>query len=95
LVLDLRSEGLGCETNKQIEIFYSKTDIGDISTDIIVNDQILISIETDLEINPIKGQVLHNYLKSSRYEVGLLLNFGESPEQIRKQFLNDIKDNID
>ena len=95
LVHDLRKEGSTCEVNKYIGLYYDKVDIGDFLSDIIVNDKILLSIETDVQINPIKGRILYNQLKSSRFEVGLLLNFGTGPEQMRKQFDNDKKHNLD
>lgn len=95
LIHDLRKEGFTCEVNKFIDLYYDKIDIGDFLSDIVVNDRVLVSIETDKQIDLVKGQILYNQLKSSRYEVGLLLNFGISPEQLRKQFDNDKKHNLD
>ena len=92
---DLHKEGFTCELNKYIGLYYNTVDIGDFLSDMIVNDKILLSIETDREIDLIKGRILYNQLKSSRFEVGLLLNFGTAPEQMRKQFDNDIKHNVD
>lgn len=95
LIHDLRKEGFTCEANKFIDLYYDKIDIGDFLSDIVVNDRVLVSIETDKQIDLVKGQILYNQLKSSRYEVGLLLNFGISPEQLRKQFDNDKKHSLD
>jgi GxxExxY protein len=94
LIHDLRKEAFTCEVNKYIDLYYDRIDIGDFLSDIVVNNKILVSIETDKQIDPLKGQVLYNQLRSSRYEVGLLLNFGISPEQIRKQFDNEQKHNL-
>ena len=95
LIHDLRKEGFSCEVNKYIGLYYDMVDIGDFRSDIIVNDKILLSIETDMQIDPIKGRILYNQLKSSRFEVGLLLNFGTAPELMRKQFDNNTKHNVD
>jgi GxxExxY protein len=95
LTHELKVLGISYEFNKYIGLYYDKLDIGDFLVDIIVNDQIIIMIETDSFIDPIKGQILQNKLKSSIYEVGLLLNFGNTPEYLRKQFTNDIKDSVD
>lgn len=95
LTHEFKVSGISYEYNKHIDIYYDKIDIGDYLVDIIVNDQILLMIETSFTIDPLKGQILHNTLKSSIYQVGLLLNFGKTPEYLRKQFTNDIKDSID
>lgn len=93
LTNDLRTEGLSCEPNIAVELFYKGIDIGDFHVDILVNRQILVYIETDNEISSLRCTYLYNKLKSSIYEVGLLLNFGASPEHARKQITNDKKYN--
>ena len=35
---------------------------------------------------------LHSFVWASRFEVGLLLNFGKNPYHKRKHFLNDAKE---
>ena len=93
LVNDLRKEGLSLEHNRLIELFYKGIDIGDFYVDILVERKILVYLETDNEISSLKGTHLYNKLKSSIYEVGLLFNFGISPEHARKQITNDKKEN--
>lgn len=94
LIHDLRKPGLACEQNKSIEIYYDQVYIGDIIADIVVENQVLLDIHTDDEINTHKGKVLYNKLRSSIFEVGLLLNFGQSPEHLRKVCTNDRKSNL-
>jgi len=86
-------KGLTCEQNSLVELYYKGIDIGDFYVDILVERKILVYIETDNEISSLKGRYLYNKLKSSIYEVGLLLNFGVSPEHTRKQIPNDKKYN--
>lgn len=95
LAHDLRKEGLTCEIGKYIDLYYDKVDIGDFISDMVVNNKVLLCIETDTEISLVKGQVLYNQLQSSNYEIGLLFNFGLMPELMRKQFDNDKKHNLD
>ena len=46
----------------------------------IVNGFVIVEVKTRHEIDPLnKTQLLH-YLKATGLEVGLLLNFGKSPE---------------
>ena len=91
---DLRKAGLSCESNRPVELFYDTVDIGDFIADMVVEGKILLSIETDIEVSPTKSQVLYNKLKCSIYEVGLLLNFGNTPGQVRKEARNDRKANL-
>jgi GxxExxY protein len=94
VIHDLRKAGLRAEQNKSIEIYYDQVDVGEIPADIIVEDLVLLEIHTDEEISGAKGQILFNKLRSSIYEVGLLLNFGQLPEQQRKIYTNDRKVNM-
>ena len=94
LVHEFRKAGLTGELNKSIEIYYDQVDVGDIPADIVVEDLVLLEVHTDNEISATKGQVLYNKLRSGIYEVGLLLNFGQSPEHLRKVYTNDRKVNV-
>jgi GxxExxY protein len=94
LMHEFKKLGLSAESNKTIEIFYQQIDIGDIQADILVNGIVLLAIDTNKEIVVSNGQILYNKLCSSIYEVGLLLNFGDTPEHIRKIFTNDRKANL-
>lgn len=95
LIHEFKISGMPYEHHKLVALYYDKVQIGEFMTDIIANNNVILMIEVDPIINPINAQILHNKLRSSIYEVGLLLNFGHSPEYIRKQFTNDIKGSID
>lgn len=94
LVHELRKSGLTGEQNKNIEIYYDKVDIGEIAADIIIENLVLLEVHTDNEMSSIKGLILYNKLRSGKYEVGLLLNFGHTPEHLRKICTNDRKENV-
>jgi GxxExxY protein len=94
LIHELRKAGLSAEQNKSIQIFYDQIDIGDVLADIVVDNLVLLEVHTDAEISTVKGQILYNKLRSSIYEVGLLLNFGQTPEHLRKVCTNDRKVNL-
>lgn len=94
LIHELRKSSLTAEQNKSIEIYYDQVDVGEIPADIVIENLVLLEIHTDDEISAAKGQVLYNKLRSGIYEVGLLLNFGQSPEHVRKVCTNDRKSNL-
>lgn len=94
LVHELRKTGLTCEQNKSVEIYYDAIDVGDFTANIVVNSVVLLEIGIHDEIKAEEGEILFHRLRSSIFEVGLLLNFGHSPEHMRKVYTNDRKTNI-
>ena len=59
-----------------------------------VNDLILLEIKTAKRILDAHEIQTVNYLKATRYEVGLVLNFGPNPKVKRKLFDNKNKKNL-
>lgn len=91
LLHEIRKHGMSVEPNKIITIYYNQLDIGDVTSDLVVSHTILVDVTIDRELDVTQGQILYNKLRSSQYEVGLLLNFGKMPEQVRKIYTNDRK----
>ena len=88
LYLELESRGFKVEAQKQIQVFYKNTEVGEYYADLIVNDLIILELKaTEFIIQEHEWQLL-NYLRATNIEVGLLLNFGTKPEFRRKVFDN-------
>ncbi len=66
--------------------------IGNIKTDLIVNEKIIVEIKAVRTLDSAHEAQLINYLKATNVEVGLLLNFGEKPEFKRFAYDNKRKD---
>ena len=94
IMIELRKSELQCEAYKNVPIFYDTNDLGDIIADIVVENKVLIKIETKEKIETHSSKVLYNYLHACDLEVGLLLNFGKMPEQKRKYCDNATKQNL-
>jgi GxxExxY protein len=91
LFLELRKNGISSEKQKPIKVYYDGQIIGEYFADIIVEDSIILELkaaETIIEEHELQ---LINYLKATKIEIGLLLNFGKKPEFRRKIFTNDRK----
>lgn len=86
--------GIKSETYKNVEIFYQMQDVGNFTADIVAENKILIKTGIGEELLQTDELILYNHLKTSIFEVGLLLNFGINPMQRRKTFLNNNKSNI-
>lgn len=72
-------------------VYYNGNIVGEYYADLIIEDVIAVelkAIETLVEENE---HQLINYLKATKIEVGLLLNFGKKPQLKRKIFDNDKK----
>jgi GxxExxY protein len=52
----------------------------------VVNDRVIVELKCVEMIGQAHEAQLVNYLKATKYEVGLLLNFGKSAEFKRKIF---------
>ena len=88
LCIELKKEGFDIEKQKPISVYYSGELVGKYFADIVVNDVLILELKAAKNLcNEHEYQII-NYLKATEMEVGLLLNFGESPQIKRKVFSN-------
>jgi GxxExxY protein len=88
LYIELQENGLQCERQKSIDVFYKSNRVGNYFADIIVENTIILELKAAEFIAEEHEFQLINYLKATNIEVGLLLNFGKSPQFKRKVFTN-------
>ncbi|MES2646366.1 MAG: GxxExxY protein [Bacteroidota bacterium] len=91
LMIELKNRKFNCESQYGIEVYYEGVAVGKYFADIIVNSCIILEIKASECLCEEHGFQLINYLKASKIEVGLLLNFGKKPDVKRKIFTNDYK----
>jgi GxxExxY protein len=91
LVIELRT--MGCKVLQQMKImvYYEGQKVGEYETDLIVEDLVIVEIKAKESLREEHETQLINYLKATKIEVGLLLNFGKKPEFRRKIFTNNRK----
>ena len=58
----------------------------------VVEDEVILELKASSLLTEAHEMQLQNYLKATRIEVGLLLNFGARPEFRRKVFANNLHD---
>ena len=95
LMRELKQLKLEYEHKKQITIYYQSQEIGTIECDITLKNSVVVQVQTNDELESKEEQKLTNILKSSIYEVGLILNFGRTAEHKRKVYTNDLKSSVD
>ena len=91
LLYELRNQGLDCEKQKPIKVYYEQIQVGEYYADIIVNECIILELKAAESIAEEHEFQRINYLKATEIEIGLLLNFGKNPEFKRKIFTNNKK----
>jgi len=91
LSLALSEAGLQVARQKLIDVWYRGTKIGDFRADIIVNDVLLLELKTASTIDHSFEKQTQNYLKATKLEVALILNFGPAPQFRRLVFENKRK----
>ena len=91
IALELRQAGLKVEQQMAIDVFYGEELVGSYIADLIVEDKVIVELKAVKAIVDQHEAQLLNYLKATRYEVGLLLNFGEKSDFKRKVFDNPLR----
>ena len=77
LAIELRKLGLQVAQQHEIEVFYDGQPVGTYFADLIVNDVVMLELKAVKQLVDEHEAQLLNYLKATRIEVGLLLNFGK------------------
>lgn len=91
MCIELDKMMLGFEPQKLINVYYENHVIGEYFADILVEDAVVVELKAAKSIAVEHEAQLLNYLKATKKEVGLLLNFGKKPEFKRKIFTNGRK----
>ena len=91
LLREFKNLKLEYEHKKQIKIYYQNQEVGKIECDIAVNKSVIVQVGINDELEQKEEQKLISILKSSIYEVGLILNFGRTPEHKRKVYTGNLK----
>lgn len=91
LIIELNKMGFSAVPQSPIQVFYNGTVIGEYFADILVEGCVIVEIKALKNLIIDHEAQLLNYLKATKIEVGLLLNFGPKPEIRRKVFDNSKK----
>lgn len=94
MYFELIAQGYKVEAQKQIKVYFKNQLVGEFYADLLVEDTIIVELKAcEHLINSHVAQLM-NYLKSTEIEVGLVLNFGETPDFKRLVYTNNRKQNL-
>lgn len=88
LYIELIDLGFNVTKQEAIKVYYSEQEVGSYYADLCVENKIIVELKTSETLCEENEFQLINYLKATKIEVGLLLNFGKKPEIKRKVFSN-------
>lgn len=88
LFYELNTRSLNCVKQKKIFVYYENLQVGEYYADICVEEKVIIELKAAEGLREEHEAQLINYLKATDIEVGLLLNFGKTPQFVRKIFSN-------
>jgi GxxExxY protein len=79
---------MGCKVQQQknIKVYCEDAEVGDYYADLLVDDLVIVELKAAETLHEEHEAQLINYLKATKIEVGLLLNFGKKAEFKRKVF---------
>ncbi len=95
LAIELRKSGLVAMQQQEIEVFYEQESVGTYFADIVVNNLVIVELKAAKQIASEHEAQLLNYLKATRIEVGLLLNFGPKAAMKRRVYDNELKGSME
>ena len=89
LALALRKAGLNVKQQQPIDVCFDGEIVGRYEADLVVNDVVILELKAARTLSPEHEAQLLNYLKATRYEVGLLLNFGATKAELKRKAFNN------
>ena len=88
LMVELKSRGLKARSQVPIKVFYKENIVGEYIADILVEDKVIVELKTVEKIDKMHEAQLLNYLKATRTQIGLLVNFKHSKAEIKRMVLD-------
>ena len=89
LAVALRKKGLEVEAQFPTSVIFEDVEVGQYFADLVVARTVIVEVKAAEAICGAHEAQLLNYLRATRFPVGLLLNFGRKPEFRRKVAARD------
>jgi GxxExxY protein len=94
MAIELNQAGLKSIQQVPIPVYFRGAVVGEYFADLVIDNLVLVELKATSKLIEQHEAQLLNYLKATHYEIGLLLNFGPTPEFRRKAFDNAKKVNL-
>ncbi|TWT96641.1 hypothetical protein Pla108_24150 [Botrimarina colliarenosi] len=84
LLIELENQRLLVESEKQIVVIYEGRPVGSHRLDLLVEGRIVVELKAIDDLSQAHYAQLRSYLKASRLETGLLINFAKEKADFRR-----------
>jgi GxxExxY protein len=91
LVIELQLRGHRVHREYPVVVYYKGRPLMRQRLDLLVDDLVILECKSTEKLDPNAMRKVPNYLKSTDFEVGLLLHFGPKPKFYRSVHLNSDK----
>ena len=75
MLAELRASGLSVESERPVSVYYKGQLVGEHRLDLLVENRVVIELKAQAKLPLGAESQLLNYLKATKLEVGLLVNF--------------------
>lgn len=82
--------GIKYERQKPVDVFYREKQVGEHRLDFLVEGRIVVELKAVLTLEKIFFVITRSYLKATRTQTGLLLNFASMPLTIKRVSPEDL-----
>ena len=84
LLIELIKRGLKAKAQVPINVEYKGEIVGEYFADIVVEDKVVLELKAIESLQKIHEAQLLNYLRATKYKVGLLVNFTHPKAEIKR-----------
>lgn len=88
MLIELRAMGIDARDEFPVAVMYQGQVVGAFSADILVAGLVIVELKSVRALAVAHEVQLVNYLKATRIELGLLINFGESKVEVKRKVLS-------
>ena len=84
LIIALREKGLAIEAEVPLSVNFRGKSVGHYYADLLVENKVVVELKAVSTLTPDHQAQVINYLKATKSNVGLLVNFGRPKIEIRR-----------
>ncbi|MDD5135690.1 MAG: GxxExxY protein [Phycisphaerae bacterium] len=97
LMIEPDNAGLKVESRKSIAVACNGQNVGDFVADLIVKNRVIVELKSVARLVKAHEVQLVNYLVATGFDVGLLVNFGETKVEVKRKVrkLTDRENKVD
>lgn len=88
---ELRTRNHAVNRQVGVRVRYKGVDLCSYRLDMLIDEKLIVEVKSSANLPPTVVRQLHNYLKATDLEIGLILHFGPEPMFYRRILTNDKK----